>query len=796
MNTLRLEKNIVFFKNNNVGGNCMAKENNRNVDCIEDLIKIRNVKIKIDISKEEQKMYITSAFFAVADKFTHKSDFVIHTNYYDNKVNELLRIFVFEKGKCNSKKKENILKFTNQLIRENECKSDAIIYYRWIIENVDQTQEDNDIMEYISFCIKLGFNYFMLEVKYNDRFFSDSYVNSFLECYKFVLEQLYDDTVTDISFITPKTEKGLAELNHTYKKIDYNNLQSRFFEMIACYKDKIAVQDSVSSLTYCDLDQKSNIIASYIHSITKESGQLYICVLLNRSIDQVATFLGIIKAGFAYIPFEPVHNEMRLEYVLENAQIAMIITKSEYMNAIPGTYTGIVLKLDEIDMSVSGTDVPAALTTRHSYAYANYTSGSTGNPKGVSITHEGVLRLALDRKYLNISSRDTILHSSPTSFDATTFEVWGALLNGGKIVIASKEELLSPNKLQEIISDYCVTGMFITTSLFNKIVDIDVHTFEKLRFIITGGDVASKKRFQAFKEANYNVSLIHAYGPTENTTFSTCYLVEQFDDHYCDIPIGKPLDNSTIYIVDEENHRVPTYVVGQILVGGRGVARGYIGNITLSNEAFSNEIIPEDRIYKTGDYGYFDDDFNVHFCGRLDRQVKIRGFRIELDEIERVAFANDMIKDCSVVVTEVNYEKKLVLYYVSAMNENEVRNYLKNKLANYMIPHYIYKLDEIPLNFNGKKYISKLKKTPLPIKEGQTDSIEDIVYGIWSEVLESNDLDIYKNYFEIGVDSLTLMTVCERLSEKLSNKINIVTLLRYQTIAKLTEYLKKHINSK
>ena len=765
----------------------MIKEYNRNT-ATKAVLNEMNKEIKIndyDISDNCIFISILSELIILAGD----RSFVLKTNYYDDCTNRNCFMFLVDPNDAmilNGNIKEWV-KSHLSLKNIYEISDQQVISV--IFVNDDKTVIDGESNP-LSLKIRHHESVIDIHVLYENQLYSEAYIRNMLSLFKNHLISSVEMRQSDISVSCEYVDE--INRNNACSGLNgYNNILERFGVIVEKYGSKIAVQGKGRTLSYRELDDKANIVARRILEKVKDSNQRNICVYLDRSVEQIIVFLGIIKAGHCYVPFEPSNEEMRLEYVLEDAEIPLIISRDEFSNKIPKKID--VLKIDNI--FACGSEESLNIIKKDMLAYANYTSGSTGRPKGVMITHKGVLRLALNKKGYSIDCDDVVMHASPTSFDATTFEVWSTLLNGGTIVVISKEELLNVDLLKVVIDKYKVTAMFITTSLFNKIVDIDVNVFGNLRLLLTGGDIASKDRFKIFKENNKNVDLVHVYGPTENTTFSTYYIVNEIDEENNDIPIGKPIDNSTVYIVDSNDKMVPRYVLGQILVGGYGIAQKYINNKVLTDDRFSEKIMVHDRVYKTGDYGYFDENMDIHFCGRKDRQVKVRGFRIELGDIEWTLLKNQFVKDCVVVLKESEIGKKITLYYVGDIDETEARAFLKANLANYMIPHSIIRLDEIPLNLNGKIFISELKKCNDNDDKGDTKgSIKEIVLKIFKKVLDTNELDVSSNYFDIGLDSLALMTILNDLKKEISEKLDIATLLNNPSIDKLIVFLESEIS--
>ncbi|WP_040497734.1 amino acid adenylation domain-containing protein, partial [Fulvivirga imtechensis] len=423
------------------------------------------------------------------------------------------------------------------------------------------------------------------------------------------LLQVFNDTLVDY----PR-EKTIIDL---------------FEEQVESTPDKVAVLDKYKVYTYKELNEQAEKIAILINSQITNKDQ-FIGVFADRSVDTVATFLGVLKCGCAYLPLDRKYPKERIRYVLEDAEVNIVLTTSGQPE---GTLEGYkVFDLSSViteDLSgerayrkVSATDT----------AYVMYTSGTSGKPKGVITEHRGVVRLVKNSNYFSFTGTERFLSLSNFSFDGSTFDIFGSLLNGGSLFIPSQTELL--NDLSDLITDQEITTFFTTTALFNSLVDNHLSCLQNVRHILFGGEMASVSHVRKLRETYDSVHLIHVYGPTENTTFSTYYKVGEVADNALTIPIGKAISSSYCYILDEYGSLQPVGVTGEICVGGDGLAKGYLNNPSLTSERFEEDpFVPGKIIYRTGDLGRWLPDGNLEILGRIDRQVKIRGFRIELGEI-------------------------------------------------------------------------------------------------------------------------------------------------------------------
>jgi len=484
-----------------------------------------------------------------------------------------------------------------------------------------------------------------------------------------------------------------------------------------------------------------------------------------------------------------------------------------------------IILLDELsDLLAKDTGIePERVGQPRDLAYTMFTSGSSGQPKAVMVEHQSVIRLVKNTNFITFKEEENLLQTAPLEFDASTFEIWGSLLNGLGYFLTREDTILNPEALKECIGKYDISTMWMTAPLFNRILEADIETFSGLKRLIVGGDALSPFHINRLKSRFHQMKVINGYGPTENTTFSTTYLIDR--EYQGSIPIGKPIANSSVYILDKYNHLVPVGVVGELCVGGDGVSRGYLNNPELTAEKFDQDLqdlhdyqdekglkkrtgkcsftplplYPSTPLYRTGDLARWLPDGNIEFFGREDHQVKIRGIRIELGEIENRLLRFDEIKDAVVVVKEdKDGDKNLYAYIVlkQAIDLSAIKNKLSEELPDYMIPLFFVPMDEIPLTPNGKVDRNVL---PDPIIAAGDDymaprnDLERKLVDIWSHVLDLNKevISIGSNFFDLGGHSLKATILTTEIHKELNVKVPIPEIFSAPTIIGLSEYILK-----
>ncbi|MCL6588810.1 MAG: amino acid adenylation domain-containing protein [Firmicutes bacterium] len=626
----------------------------------------------------------------------------------------------------------------------------------------------------------------------------------------------------DIDMLSEAEKHQLIyEFNNTRAEYpDRMTVHQLFEEQAERVPDHVALIFRDRQLTYRELNERANLLA---HELRDKGAAPNECVglIAERSAEMVIGILGILKAGSAYLPVDPRYPEARMNYLLEDSGIDIVLVESGFdVTRISKNRTVIVLN-DEAPVHGHPSN-PTLVNGPTDLAYIMYTSGSTGHPKGVMVEHRSVVRLVKNTNYIHFDADDRILLTGAVMFDATTFEIWGALLNGLQLCLISEAEILDPGKLGAAILKYNITTLWLTSPLFNHLAQQRPELFKSLKNLLVGGDVLSPQHINRVRGLCERLRIVNGYGPTENTTFSTCFAIEK--DYDSNIPIGKPISNSMAYILNRDNQIQPIGVPGELWVAGDGVARGYLNQPELTAEKFiaidtfpaalapppegvyetslRETPPPKPRLYRTGDLARWLPDGNIEFIGRIDRQVKIRGRRIELGEIESLLLKHEAVKEAVVIAGEDNNSaedgsKYLCAYYVgrTEITPVELRNYLAGKLPDYMIPAYLIPLPGIPLNKNGKVDRKALPKPEAMVWSGKDyaaprNEMEAKLAAVWQEVLGIPKIGIHDNFYALGGDSLKAIKVLAT-SRKYGFTFDLKHLFQFPAISLLAKYVKE-----
>ena len=582
-----------------------------------------------------------------------------------------------------------------------------------------------------------------------------------------------------------------------------------FEAQVAQTSDAVAVVFKDEQLTYNELNIKANKIAHHLQSLGV-GPEVLVGLCVERSLDMVVGLLGILKAGGAYVPLDLAYPLERLAYMLSDASVSVLLTQAKQQNKLPQHSARIVcLDSNWSEIARESEENPTRQVTPDNLAYVMYTSGSTGKPKGVSIIHRCVVRLVKETNYANFSVEEVFLQLAPISFDASTFEIWGSLLNGGRLVVMPPHTP-SLQELAQALGQYQVTTLWLTAGLFHLMVDSQLQSLKNLRQLLAGGDVLSVPHVLKVLLELKGCTLINGYGPTENTTFTCCHAITDSTQLGNSVPIGRPIANTQVYLLDEKLQPVPVGVPGDLYIGGDGLARGYLNRPDLTAEKFISNPFSDNpsvnvagrdsalRLYKTGDRARYNCDGNIEFLGRLDTQVKIRGFRIELGEIEAILTQHPDVEETVVIAREnIPGDKQLLAYIVSSQETaptiSDLRRFLKDKLPEYMMPSAIVMLEALPLTPNGK-----VDRSALPSPEASRAQlitafvaprtpIEEILVNLWAEVLGLLQVGIHDNFFELGGHSLLATQLISRVRDVLQLELPLRYLFEAPTPSELSD---------
>jgi amino acid adenylation domain-containing protein len=477
-----------------------------------------------------------------------------------------------------------------------------------------------------------------------------------------------------------------------------------FEEVVSVRPDSVAVVFGEQRLTYHELNVKANRLAHRLRRMGVRD-EIMVGCCIDRSLELIIALVAILKAGGAYVPLDPSYPKERFDVMLEDTNPKVILTHKSYASTVLRETNHLLLCVDDLDEWSSSSDAnPASLSGPQSLAYVMYTSGSTGKPKGVMIDNRAIIRLVRNTNYCRFGPEEVFVLFAPVAFDASTFEIWGPLLNGGRLVVMPPRAA-SLEELGRVLRENGVTTLFLTTAFFNLMVDQRLEDLIPVRQLFTGGEFVSPRHFRLVREYLPNCALYHVYGPTENTTFSTFYPVLRDETSFVSIPIGRPISNARVYILDPALRPVPVGESGEIYTAGDGVARGYLNNPAETAEKFLPDPFaenPDERMYRTGDLARWTEDGDAEFLGRIDNQVKILGHRIEPGEIETVLTMHQGVKHVSVVAqTDENGTKRLIAYYACSSEvgptPRALRQFLQGKLPQYMVPSLFVALESLPL---------------------------------------------------------------------------------------------------
>ncbi|WP_338844424.1 amino acid adenylation domain-containing protein [Massilia sp. W12] len=535
--------------------------------------------------------------------------------------------------------------------------------------------------------------------------------------------------------------------------------------------------DSTQTLSRAALQQRANQLAHYLLHAGLGRGQVA-AICLERSFDSVIAMLAVLKTGAAYLPLDPSHPPQRIADLCQDAQVQLALCTAATQSALPSGLRCVALDQIESGLAAQDSSAPQITLQAQDLACLFYTSGSSGKPKGVMVEHGNLLRLVYHNPFAPLTQDDCISHCANIAFDAASWEVWGGLSAGARIHIIKTGQMLDADSLRAQITAGGISALWLTVGLFNALALELGECLRQLRYVLVGGDVLDVQRIAAvLRHPHRPQQLISCYGPTETTTFATTWPIQEADLQRCSIPLGHPIANTSVWVVDGEGQLQAPGVVGELLIGGAGVARAYLKRPDLTQERFIADHFsgqPGARLYRSGDLGRWLPDGRLEFAGRNDAQVKIRGFRIELGEIEARLSSHAAVQSCTVLALEDAVRGKyLAAYWVAQPGQRasaaELRHALAQQLPDYMTPAIFMELAALPLNANGKLDKRALPPPRLTLEAGQDEApigeLEQTLCQIWSELLRIPEAGRNANFFELGGHSLLATRLASRLRQ-------------------------------
>jgi amino acid adenylation domain-containing protein len=646
--------------------------------------------------------------------------------------------------------------------------------------------------------------------EYSTDLFDGATIGRMAEHYQELLEGIAAGPGRRLSALPLLTEaergRLLVEWNATARAYPRDACVHQVFEARAAETpDAVAVVYGDERLTYRELDRWANRLAHHLQELGV-GPEVRVGIALERSIELVPALLGVLKAGGAYVPLDPSNPERRLAFMLADAQVPVLVTNRRMEERLGAHGVRVVrLDADRPRIAAASPERVGSVAGAESLAYVSYTSGSTGSPKGVAVPHRAVVRLVRGTSYARLTPDEVLLQLAPVSFDASTFEIWGALLSGARLVVAPAGAL-SLAELGRTLGEHGVTTLWLTAGLFRRMVGEQLEDLRGVRQLLAGGDVLSVPHVRRVLGRLPECRLVNGYGPTEATTFSCCYPAPRPLAESCDsLPIGGPIANARVYVLDPDLNPAPTGVPGELYIGGDGLARGYLGRPGLTAERFVPDPFgaePGSRLYRSGDRARWLPEGALEFLGRLDQQVKVRGYRIEPAEVEAALAEHPAVREVAIVArADPAGEKHLVAYVVpreegdeGAPPAAELRGFLQGRLPGYMVPAAFVVLGALPLTPSGKLDRAMLATLAPAAGAGLGPSagfvaprttVETVLAAIWAEVVGVSRVGVHDNFFALGGDSLQAMRVVSRIRDQFAVDVPLLLLFERPTVSGL-----------
>lgn len=643
-----------------------------------------------------------------------------------------------------------------------------------------------------------------LKLAFNQRAFDPAFVRKLKDQLTLLIKGAIkhpDQSVHTLTLVTKQEkQRMLEEWNAPELEHDQLYLTKWFEHNVRKQPNAVALSAGDHTMTYAELNEQANRLARHLQK-NGVGHQTVTAILAERTPELIVSLLAVLKAGATYVPIDPDYPESRIQYMLKDSGATHLLTHSSFISqtrslAFDGTY---LFADDQEILLMSSENLPLEAGLDDT-AYIMYTSGTTGQPKGIMTTHSNIARVVKNTNYLTILETDTLLSLSNSVFDGFTFDVYGALLNGAKLVLPQKETILDMGKLTELIKGEHISVMFVPTALFHLLVDEGTDWMRGVRKVLFGGERASVQHVRKAFDVMGKGRLLNVYGPTESTVFATYYPIDEaIPLEARSIPIGKPLNQTGAYILSEHRQLQPIGMVGELCLSGKGLAKGYLNRPDLTKQVFiAHPFAAGERLYRTGDLAYFREDGLIEYAGRVDDQVKIRGHRIELTEIEANLLMHPGVKQAVLLADHDETNHTRLLAYITCDDAwkgklDDIKSGLKERLPAYMLPHELIELENLPLTPNGKVDKRQLPKPEAPQGNRRVklpaNEVEQKLLVMWREVLEREDISTDDHFFELGGHSLKAMSLLSKVSKEFEVQVPIHLLFETPTIEALSHYI-------
>ncbi|NEU52860.1 non-ribosomal peptide synthetase [Bacillus altitudinis] len=643
-----------------------------------------------------------------------------------------------------------------------------------------------------------------LKLAFNQRAFDPAFVHKLKDQLTLLIRGTIkhpDQSVHTLTLVTKQEKQRMLE-DWNAPELEHDQLYlTKWFEHnVRKQPNAVALSAGDHTMTYAELNEQANRLARHLQK-NGVNHQTVTAILAERTPELIVSLLAVLKAGATYVPIDPDYPESRIQYMLKDSGATHLLTHSSFISqtrslAFDGTY---LFADDQEILLMSSENLPLEAGLDDT-AYIMYTSGTTGQPKGIMTTHSNIARVVKNTNYLTILETDTLLSLSNSVFDGFTFDVYGALLNGAKLVLPQKETILDMGKLTELIKGEHISVMFVPTALFHLLVDEGTDWMRGVRKVLFGGERASVQHVRKAFDVMGKGRLLNVYGPTESTVFATYYPIDEaipLEAH--SIPIGKPLNQTGAYILSEHRQLQPIGMVGELCLSGKGLAKGYLNRPDLTKQVFiPHPFASGERLYRTGDLAYFREDGLIEYAGRVDDQVKIRGHRIELTEIEANLLMHPGVKQAVLLADHDETNHTRLLAYITCDDAwkgklDDIKSRLKERLPAYMLPHELIELENLPLTPNGKVDKRQLPKPEAPQGNRRVklpaNEVEQKLLVMWREVLEREDISTDDHFFELGGHSLKAMSLLSKVSKEFEVQVPIHLLFETPTIEALSHYI-------